>query len=55
MSGTLAMAGIRLSAPIIPALWLVAGSVVNGLSFEIPSSAPANSSGQLDAAPVGLS
>ncbi|PWY66795.1 hypothetical protein BO94DRAFT_528486 [Aspergillus sclerotioniger CBS 115572] len=49
------MAGIRLNALIVPALLLVAGSVVNGLSFEIPSSAPANASGQLDATPVGLS
>ncbi|PYI11982.1 hypothetical protein BO78DRAFT_331927 [Aspergillus sclerotiicarbonarius CBS 121057] len=49
------MAGIRLGAPIVSALLLVTGSVVNGLSFEIPSSAPANSSGQLDAAPVGVS
>ena len=49
------MSGIRMNALIAPALLLIAGSGVNGLGFEIPSSAPANSSGQLDAAPVGVS
>ncbi|OJJ95998.1 hypothetical protein ASPACDRAFT_1891396 [Aspergillus aculeatus ATCC 16872] len=34
---------------------LATTSVVNGLSFEIPSSVPANASAQIDAAPVGLS
>ncbi|RAH51199.1 glycosyl hydrolase family 79 C-terminal domain-containing protein [Aspergillus brunneoviolaceus CBS 621.78] len=34
---------------------LATARVVNGLSFEIPSSVPANASTQIDAAPVGLS
>lgn len=49
------MPGIRMNAFIASALLLATGSGVNGLEFEIPSSAPANSSGQLDAAPVGVS
>lgn len=53
--GTLVMSGIRMDALIASTLFLITGSGVNGLGFEIPSSAPANSSGQLDAAPVGVS
>lgn len=53
--GTLVMSGIRMDALITLTLLLITGSGVNGLAFEIPSSAPANSSGQLDAAPVGVS
>ncbi|PYH92000.1 hypothetical protein BO71DRAFT_400924 [Aspergillus ellipticus CBS 707.79] len=49
------MASTKLHTSILSAFLLGAGSVVNGLSFTIPSSAPASASGELDAAPVGVS
>ncbi|RAL11820.1 glycosyl hydrolase family 79 C-terminal domain-containing protein [Aspergillus homomorphus CBS 101889] len=49
------MIGKKLELPSITSVVLAIAGVVNGLTFEIPSSVPANASAQIDAAPVGLS